>query len=315
MARPDSERIRQGIARRVPRRRAAAVLPCEAENGSDSSSQATEGLGNDFIVLDLARSSDLDPRRVPALCDREARHRRGRGAPRPSPRTPQRSAAARAWSSINADGSIPEMCGNGLRCVALHVAAARGLRGRRAHDRDRRRARDAAWCPDEGERRPPRPRSRVGVVRLLGDRELDVAGECVGLSIVDAGNPHAVTFRAEPQADLEKFGALIAKDPSFARGTNVEFVSVRGEEIQVFVWERGVRPHSDACGTGACAADGRRRSTQARPVRLLGAGAAPREACSRCSRDRDLREKHRSRVPRGASFRGRSSAARRSPPS
>ena len=27
---------------------------------------------------------------------------------------------------INADGSIPEMCGNGVRCVAIHVAAARG---------------------------------------------------------------------------------------------------------------------------------------------------------------------------------------------
>ena len=28
---------------------------------------------------------------------------------------------------INADGSVPEMCGNGLRCVAVHVARARGL--------------------------------------------------------------------------------------------------------------------------------------------------------------------------------------------
>jgi diaminopimelate epimerase len=206
-----------------------------------------EGLGNDFIVLDLARPSDLDPRIVPALCDR----RFGIGADGVLLVLPPKGAADARMVVINADGSVPEMCGNGLRCVAVHVATARGQQ-------------DAELTieTDAGPRRSvvsgrgravPNVEVEMGVVRLLGDRELEVDNQSVDLSIVDAGNPHAVTFRTAPRPELEKLGALIARDPAFPRGTNVEFVEVRGHEIQVFVWERGVGP-TLACGTGACAA-------------------------------------------------------------
>jgi diaminopimelate epimerase len=206
-----------------------------------------EGLGNDFIVLDLARASDLDPRVVPALCDR----RFGIGADGVLLVLPPSADAAARMVVINADGTIPEMCGNGLRCVAVHVAAARGL-----EDAELLIETDAGprKCVVSGRgRATPRVEVEMGRVRLLGDRNIEVGQESVALSIVDAGNPHAVTFRDAPRADLEKLGPPIARDASFVRGTNVEFVAVRGQEVEVFVWERGVGP-TLACGTGACAA-------------------------------------------------------------
>jgi diaminopimelate epimerase len=206
-----------------------------------------EGLGNDFIVLDLAHPSDLDARLVPLLCDR----RFGIGADGVLLVLPSREHAAARMVVINADGSVPEMCGNGLRCVAVHVAAARGL-----DDPELTIETDAGprrcVVSDRG-RDVPSVEVEMGRVRLLGDRRLDVDGQSVDLAIVDAGNPHAVAFRTAPREDLEKLGSRIARDPSFPRGTNVEFVAVRGQEIDVFVWERGVGA-TLACGTGACAA-------------------------------------------------------------
>jgi diaminopimelate epimerase len=222
------------------------VLACPTEMGALLFAKY-EGLGNDFIVLDLARASDFDARVVPALCDR----RFGIGADGVLLVLPPKGDAAARMVVINADGSVPEMCGNGLRCVALHVAAARG-----PGDADLMLETEAGprrCVVSVRGRAEPRIEVEMGVVRLLGDRYLEVDDESIDVSIVDAGNPHAVAFREAPQGDLEKLGSRIARDPSFARGTNVEFVAVRGQEVHVFVWERGVGP-TLACGTGACAA-------------------------------------------------------------
>jgi len=72
------------------------------------------------------------------------------------------------------------------------------------------------------------------------------------VAVVDAGNPHAVILRSEPPADLDVLGPSIARHPSFPRGTNVEVMALRGGEVEVEVWERGVG-RTLACGTGACA--------------------------------------------------------------
>ncbi len=206
-----------------------------------------EGLGNDFIVVDVDRPSDFDARIVPALCDR----RFGIGADGVLLVLPPKVDAAARMVVINADGSIPEMCGNGLRCVAVHVASARGL-----EDAELTLDTDAGprRCVVSGRGRAvPDVEVEMGVVRLLGDRHLEVDSQSIDVSVVDAGNPHAVAFRDVPQTDLATLGARIARDPSFARGTNVEFVRIRDQEVEVFVWERGVGP-TLACGTGACAA-------------------------------------------------------------
>src|SRR5262245_36509340 len=78
-----------------------------------------EGLGNDFIVIDAESERAMDSARARALCDRHF----GIGADGVLLVLPASVSDARAKMLVlNADGSRPEMCGNGIRCVALHLA-------------------------------------------------------------------------------------------------------------------------------------------------------------------------------------------------
>jgi len=202
-----------------------------------------EGLGNDFVIVDAQTEDAVTPEQAAQLCDR----RFGVGADGVILVLPARAAGCDARMRVlNADGSIPEMCGNGIRCVALHVAAARRAgagvvrvdtdAGERACDVDP----DGTVTVD------------MGVVRVLGDRALDVEGRGVVLALADAGNPHAVLFGSFDRSDVEHLGPRIATHPAFPRGTNVEFACVVGDGIDLVVWERGVGI-TMACGTGACA--------------------------------------------------------------
>lgn len=205
-----------------------------------------EGLGNDFIIIEAERESDVEAPQVIALCDR----RFGIGGdgvllvlPAEGPE------AVHRMKVINADGTVPEMCGNGLRCVAIHVARARG-RGERElvfeTDAGARRCVIADAC-GEG-----MVSVDMGVIGVAGDRVLDLDGESVTLTLADAGNPHAILFGERTPAEVERLGAAIARHSVFSRGTNVEFARVSGGAIDLTVWERGVGI-TMACGTGACA--------------------------------------------------------------
>src|SRR5579883_442353 len=82
-----------------------------------------EGIGNDFVLVDAADESAVDPALAARLCDRHF----GVGADGVLLVLPSRvSECAARMKVINADGSVPEMCGNGLRCVALQLARRRG---------------------------------------------------------------------------------------------------------------------------------------------------------------------------------------------
>jgi diaminopimelate epimerase len=205
-----------------------------------------QGLGNDFIVIDAVDENSVSPARVAALCDR----RFGIGADGVllvlAARTSGSDATMRV---VNADGSVPEMCGNGVRCVALDIARARGLR-----DGVLRIDTDAGLrtCTIEDAGRAPRITVDMGVVRVLGEHVFHIADESVTVRIADAGNPHAVLFGTFAAADVERLGPRLATHPDFARGTNVEFANVASDGIDLVVWERGVGV-TLACGTGACA--------------------------------------------------------------
>jgi diaminopimelate epimerase len=206
-----------------------------------------EGLGNDFIVVDVANESDVTTDQARALCDRH----RGVGADGVLVLLPAAADQADArMRVINADGSIPEMCGNGLRCAVLHLALRRGL------DRG-----ELSILSDAGVRRCAFERNGdgavvvadMGIVRVLGDVAVEVGGARLTLTRVDAGNPHAVTLHRVSREDFERLGPLVAVAPVFERGTNVEFARVDGGALEVLVWERGAGA-TLACGTGACAA-------------------------------------------------------------
>jgi diaminopimelate epimerase len=215
-----------------------------------------EGLGNDFLVVSeedpAARA--IDPRLAQMLCDRHT----GVGADGVLVvglgETP-------SMHVINADGSVPEMCGNGLRAAALFAAEAGAVRDGRATFRTgagphfvtlERNARDA-WV--EVEMRVPSldpTEVPVTVDAPLVDADFEVDGMMLRVTAVSMGNPHVVTFENVGDRRLS-LGPRLEKDPRFPRGVNVGFASFEGDDLVLHVWERGAG-WTRACGTGACAA-------------------------------------------------------------
>ncbi len=204
-----------------------------------------EGLGNDFVVVAEPSDAGWGPALVSRVCDRHF----GVGADGVILVLPPQDGGVARMRVMNADGSVPEMCGNGLRCVVLLLAARAGLaKGELLVETDAgARACSFDVEPDEGV-----VDVDMGVVRLVGQRALTVASLPLEMTLVDAGNPHAVVYRSEPEQDLAAVGPLLATHASFERGTNVELVRWRDGVLEVAVWERGVGP-TLACGTGACA--------------------------------------------------------------
>jgi diaminopimelate epimerase len=199
-----------------------------------------EGLGNDFIVVpEPLRAA---PDRIAAWCDSKT----GIGADGLLEVTPvdESSVAMRYW---NADGGAAEMCGNGLRCVAL-IAVELGLvAGPTLTVNSAVGVHPATVLPGGI------VRALVGEPHAFRTEELTVAGHRV--RPVGVGNPHAVLFVDDVSvAEVADIGATIERDPIFPEGSNVEFVELGdSERIKVRVWERGVG-ETMASGTGATAA-------------------------------------------------------------
>jgi diaminopimelate epimerase len=234
-----------------------------------------QGLGNDFLVVDLRPGKPAhelaaiatDPSTVRALCDRNF----GVGGDGVLAILPGDRGDAR-MRVLNADGSEAEMCGNGIRCVAKVL-----------HDRDERLRRDvlridtgaglleckidaqdgqaATVTVDMGKPQLlPRLVPVSSEARRLIRAPLRVGDRDFAFTAVSMGNPHAVIFVDDPAQDLRALaashGPSIERDPMFPRRTNVEFARIRDtggrREIDLVVWERGCGI-TLACGTGACA--------------------------------------------------------------
>ncbi len=201
-----------------------------------------EGLGNDFVLVVADDEGAVDPALAARICDR----RRGVGADGVLLVLPPRSKEAHArMRVINADGSIPEMCGNGLRCIALHLSKTRGHPELRIET-------DAGLrgCVVDG----ASVTVDLGQVRLEGERRIEVLGRSLDVFLADVGNPHAVCFEPVAREDvLSSFGQAVATHEAFPKGVNAGFATMTGQGMDLIVWERGVGP-TLACGTGACAA-------------------------------------------------------------
>ncbi|MCL2723459.1 MAG: diaminopimelate epimerase [Polyangiaceae bacterium] len=206
-----------------------------------------EGLGNDFVLIEADREDAISSSLARTICDR----RFGVGGdgvlvvlPPVSPK------AAARMRVINADGSIPEMCGNGLRCVALHVFRAGEMQGEGelVFDTDA----GTRLCVVDDRNRRGLVTVDMGVVRATDDVTIDLDGDRWELSLADAGNPHAITTRLAAREIIDIVGPRLATHPLFPNGTNVEFASFRKGAVDLVVWERGCGV-THACGTGACA--------------------------------------------------------------
>ncbi|MDT0165549.1 diaminopimelate epimerase [Actinotalea sp. AC32] len=248
--------------------------------------QVTKGHGtqNDFVLVDdRAGTLDLSPRLVRALADR----RSGLGGDGVIRLAPSATLAegrdcldadpAATWfmDYRNADGSVAEMCGNGVRVVARFVeelglwSDGELVLGTRAGVRRVRRTADpddAAqpwYAVDMGPWALP---GGPAAVAAGGDAEVLVTGLAVARPAlsVDVGNPHTVLAVADADelaaVDLTTAPAVTPTPP---HGTNVELVVPLGEQVdaagevvghlRMRVHERGVG-ETRSCGTGACAA-------------------------------------------------------------
>jgi diaminopimelate epimerase len=165
---------------------------------------------------------------------------------------------------FNADGSEPEMCGNGIRCLARFLADSDGdLPGRRwlvetlAGPIVPELQTDGSVRVDMG---PPfLDPATVPTTLPVGQNglpqgELQALGERFMVAAAGMGNPHVVIPVPEVEAvDLQRLGPALEAHPAFPARTNVHFVQVLSPTHLVMrVWERGAGP-TLACGTGACA--------------------------------------------------------------
>ncbi len=201
------------------------------------------GLGNDFVVVDGPLMAADRARRI---CDR----RRGVGADGVLTVLPPRTPGAAATLHIyNSDGSIAAMCGNGIRCMARHLAELRGLDGAIVIDTD---SGPKACTVHRGARGEVEAVSvEMGPAAILGEQSFRVAGETLPALRVSMGNPHAVLVDLPTVERAAVIGPAIER--SVPGGVNVGFSRPGPAGIDLVVWERGAGL-TDACGTGACAA-------------------------------------------------------------
>jgi diaminopimelate epimerase len=202
-----------------------------------------QGLGNDFLLVE---GPLMDAGRARRLCDR----RLGVGADGVLTVLPPRTPGAAATMHIyNSDGSVAAMCGNGLRCVARHLAETRGLAGDLTVDTD---AGPRTCTVHRGQGGAVEAVSvEMGPARLEGDQDFTVGAERLHAVRVSMGNPHAVLFDVPTRERASLVGPAIER--AVAGGVNVGLARPGPAGIELVVWERGAGL-TDACGTGACAA-------------------------------------------------------------
>ncbi|HEX6247184.1 MAG TPA: diaminopimelate epimerase [Nocardioidaceae bacterium] len=231
------------------------------------------GTENDFVLLpdpDGSVHGDLDPGLVAALCDRRAgiggdgvmRVIRTDASDDPAA-VAARGSAAWFMDYRNSDGSLSEMCGNGVRVFARYLADHEGADTSRPLPIATRAGIRTVVFEADGQ-----VTVDMGEPTLLEETKVGVGERTWAASNIGMGNPHAVAF----VDSLDDAGSLL-ESPDYDTGTypegvNVEFV-VRQEaqHVAMRVHERG-SGETRSCGTGACAvmvasalADGTGRGT------------------------------------------------------
>lgn len=223
------------------------------------------GLGNDFILIDNRHQSEplITPEQAIEMCDRNF----GIGADGVIFALAGTSNTDYTMRIFNSDGSEPQMCGNGIRCLAKFITEIEN--------------RDLSTFPVSykihtlaGVITPVlqangQVKVDMGVPRLLAqeipttlaaadekvvDVPLSVAGHSWNVTCVSMGNPHCITFVEDvEEIKLAEIGPLFEHHGVFPERTNTEFIQVINRNyLKMRVWERGAGA-TLACGTGACA--------------------------------------------------------------
>lgn len=247
------------------------------------------GLGNDFVFIeDFSQEIELSEAQVKFLCDRHF----GIGADgvilvRPSPKDD----CAAYMHYINSDGTLAQMCGNGVRCFAKYLvdqgyvqaaeqrlavdtlAGSKPILFQTDEDGQLTSATVDMGCPilnplDIPVIAPTLARSSQDIP-YVGELTIPSPWGSFAFTCVSMGNPHAICFiedfatlpdelfttptsRCLQTFDVQRIGAFYESCELFPEKTNVEFAVVNSLGIDMRVYERGCG-ETLACGTGACA--------------------------------------------------------------
>ena len=200
------------------------------------------GTHNDFVILyDPTDEHELNAQQIARICNRES----GIGSDG-FIRIVKRD---NKWfmDYRNQDGSIAEMCGNGIRVMARYLVE-RGHQAEGIFPINTRAGMKYLAVPADDD-----ISVNMGhVEEVYDDVTVSIGNQSWSATHVDVGNPHAVVF----VDDLDSIGDLKEApevDGDYPDGVNVEFVTfLPNGELAMRVFERGVG-ETQSCGTGTCA--------------------------------------------------------------
>ena len=216
------------------------------------------GLGNDFVILDYSefQKTKLSPDKLAQkLCNRNF----SIGADGLIIVNPDTDKADISWIFYNSDGSVAQMCGNGMRCFSRYVYDKKIINKKEFPVETKagiivpKIISENEVCVNMGipilepNKIPCKTKTNLNIPYTLNNKDFL-------LNTVSMGNPHCVIFVEKDSKELAyKYGSIIENDKLFPEKTNVEFVEILSkDEVIINVWERGCGITS-ACGTGACA--------------------------------------------------------------
>ncbi|MBD1804418.1 diaminopimelate epimerase [Microcoleus sp. FACHB-SPT15] len=229
------------------------------------------GLGNDFILIDNRVTTEpvITSEQAIKLCDRHF----GIGADGVIFALPGQDGTDYTMRIFNSDGSEPEMCGNGIRCLAqflsdleradakthgtsdapkeqYHIHTLGGVMTLKLESNGRVRVDMGLPQLSAAEI----PTTLAAAEHKVINTPIEAAGQSWQVTCVSMGNPHCITFVEDVAAiPLEAIGPQFEHHSAFPQRTNTEFIQVvRPDYLKMRVWERGAGI-TLACGTGACA--------------------------------------------------------------
>lgn len=217
-----------------------------------------QGLGNDFIILDFEEFQKTDKnvsKIAEKLCDRNF----GIGADGLIVINPNTKETDIGWFFYNSDGSLAQMCGNGMRCFARYVYE-KGLVNKKKFSVETKAGIIIPEIIDENTVKVNmgkpilEPEKIPAIVEHNLNFEILANGKIFKANAISMGNPHCVIFTDNDTKKLAlEYGKFVETHKIFPEKTNVEFIKILSrEEINLDVWERGCGI-TLACGTGACA--------------------------------------------------------------
>ena len=219
------------------------------------------GCGNDFICIDF-RAMELNINRLASvICQR----RFSVGADGIVGLF-ESDVADFKMIIVNSDGSVPEMCGNGLRCFVHYLVdlkeiqsdcvlietGAGILKAEIIQKNDDELITKISMGKAMYQSDLPLSDFNLQDLSIL-QHKITIDGVPFEFVPVSMGNPHAVIFVNDVDVlDVSHIGRQVESSMYFPNRVNVEFVQVMDGALKMRVWERGVG-ETNACGTGACA--------------------------------------------------------------